>query len=94
MRPVETIPRVTKVEPLDGHRLRLAFKDGLRGDVDLSYLVGLGPIFEPLRDLEYFRRVRVDRAIGTIVWPNGADVAPETLHQHVRKNTSVSNVAP
>ena len=88
------LPRVTKVETLDGYKLRLAFKDDLVGDVDLSYLVGKGPIFEPLRDLEYFRRVRLDRTVGTIVWPNGADVAPETLYAHARKTTQLSDVAP
>jgi hypothetical protein len=72
----------TPTELSDGYKLRLAFKDDLVGDVDLSYLVGKGPIFEPLRDLEYFRRVRLDRTVGTIVWPNGADVAPETLYAH------------
>jgi hypothetical protein len=91
---VKPVPRVTKVEPLDGYRLRLTFKEGLIGNVDLSYLVGAGPIFEPLRDIDYFRRVRLDRVIGTIVWPNGADVAPETLYEHVRHDRSVSNSAP
>jgi hypothetical protein len=71
---------VTGAERLGGHLLRLSFEDGTVGDVDLGYLVGRGPIFEPLRDPEYFGRVTVDRELGTIVWPNGADVAPETLY--------------
>lgn len=77
---METIPRVAGVEVLDGCRLRLTFKDGMVGDADLGYLIGSGPVFEPLRDPAYFRRVRLDRTVGTIVWPNGADVAPETLY--------------
>jgi hypothetical protein len=70
---------VVRVEPLEAYRLRLTFSDGSSGEVDLSTRLW-GPVFEPLRDLAYFRRVRVDRAAGTIVWPNGADIAPETLH--------------
>jgi hypothetical protein len=77
MRP---IPRVTRVEILDGFRVRLTFKDGTVGAVDLADVVGKGPVFEPLRDRAYFRKLRVSRTLGTIVWPNGADVAPETLY--------------
>jgi hypothetical protein len=40
-----------------------------------------GPVFEPLkRDLELFRQVRLDNELGTIVWPNGADMDPDVLH--------------
>ncbi len=78
------LPEVTAVEALGGHRLRLSFADGVGGVVDLDYLLGRGPIFEPLRDPDYFAQVRVDSEGGTIVWPNGADVAPETLYAAVR----------
>ena len=70
---------VQAVEPLEGYRLRLRFSDGLTGDVDLTARLW-GPMFEALRDVAKFRRVRVSRDAGTIVWPNGADIAPETLH--------------
>ena len=40
-----------------------------------------GPVFEPVLDPAYFARVFVDHQLGTIVWPNGADFAPETLHE-------------
>jgi hypothetical protein len=91
---VNAVPRVTKVVLLDGYKLRLAFKDGFVGDVDLSYLVEAGPIFAPLRDVEFFRRVHVDRAVGTIVWPNGADVAPETLYEHARPHGVIPVESP
>jgi hypothetical protein len=76
-----TIPRVTNVEVISGYTVRLRFKDGTVGDVDLSYLLNYGPVFQPLRDRAFFDRVRIDRTIGTIVWPNGADIAPETLYE-------------
>lgn len=73
------MPRVTAVEPLDDHCLRLSFSDGAVCDVDLSGMLS-GELGEPLRDLAYFRRVRVDEEAGTIVWPNGLDPDPLVLH--------------
>ncbi len=61
----------------------LRFEDGTEGEVDLRSSLR-GPIFEPLRDVEYFKQVRVDPELGTIVWPNGADIAPETLYARLR----------
>jgi len=71
---------VTAVEVVSDHRLRLSFADGSTGEVDFSNRRWRG-IFEPLRDPAYFRQVVVDPELGTIVWPNGADVAPETLYE-------------
>jgi hypothetical protein len=71
--------RVIEVKVLDGYRLQLAFNDGTRRIVDLANELS-GPIFEPLQDLGLFRQVRLDAELGTIVWPNGADIAPEALH--------------
>ena len=61
-------------------RLRLAFNDGTRKTVDVSPLL-IGPVFEPLHDPAYFSRAELDRVCGTVVWPNGADFAPEALHE-------------
>jgi hypothetical protein len=82
---METMPdlvHVTAVEVTGDYRLRLAFEDGTEGEVDLSGRDWRG-IFEPLADPSYFRLVRLDAQLGTIVWPNGADIAPETLHAWV-----------
>lgn len=78
---------IVKVEHLGGYRLRIAFADGLLGEVDLaSKLAGsVGPMFEPLRDETFFAQVSVDPELGTIVWPNGADLAPDALHDQVAK---------
>jgi len=74
---------IRAVEHLGGHRLRLTFADGLIGEVDLSdRLAGpVGPVFEPLRQVAYFAQVTLDEELGTIVWPNGADLAPDVLHE-------------
>jgi len=71
--------RVTDVECLDGYRLRVSFSDGVVRNIDCSFLLR-GALGEQLRDLEYFRQVRVDHEARTIVWPNGLDPAPELLH--------------
>jgi hypothetical protein len=78
------LPEVVAVEAVGGYRLRLTFTDGTVGVVDLAYLLGRGPVFEPLHEAEYFAQVRVDPDGGTIVWPNGADVAPEPLYAAAR----------
>ncbi len=80
MHPVaRKLVHVTEVQVVGDHRLALAFDDGTRGEVDMSDDAWPG-VFEPLRDPEYFRQVVLDEELGTIVWPNGADIAPETLH--------------
>ena len=61
----------------------LRFNDGLAGEVDLRDELD-GPVFEPLRELEVFRSVRLHPELHTIFWPNGADLAPEFLHERVR----------
>jgi hypothetical protein len=71
--------RVTNVEPLDGYRLRVSFNDGVVREIDCSFLLR-GTLGKPLKDLTYFRQVRVDQESRTIVWPNGLDPAPELLH--------------
>jgi hypothetical protein len=70
---------VTHVEPLEQYRLRLRFDDGSQRVVDLSDVLW-GPMAEPLRDPDYFRRVRVDDELRTVVWPNGFDLDPDVLH--------------
>ena len=73
---------VTAVEIAGEHRLRLSFEDGAEGEIDLSAWAWDG-VFAPLRDPEFFEQVQLDGELGTIVWPNGADIAPETLHAWV-----------
>ncbi len=80
---------ILEAEPLDGTVVRVRFEDGTAADVDLSYLLDYGGVFEPLRDPEYFRQLRADRDAGTIVWPNDADIAPESLYAAAQKHMTV-----
>ena len=67
------------VRPLEGYRIWVEFEDGVKGEIDLRQRL-FGPVFEPLRDPELFRRVFIDE-YGAICWPNGADLAPDAVHQ-------------
>lgn len=70
---------VTAVEPLAEYTLRLTFDDGTERVVDLADELW-GPMGEPLREQTYFRQVRVDPELRTVVWPNGFDLDPDVLH--------------
>lgn len=74
------LPSVVGVAVLHPHVMRLLFDDGAVRDVQYVPEEGHGSLLEPLRDPEYFARVIVDPQAGTVVWPNGLDLAPEVLH--------------
>ncbi|HJU05029.1 MAG TPA: DUF2442 domain-containing protein [Nitrospiraceae bacterium] len=74
---------VTEAHYVAGYVVKLRFRDGTEGEIDLGPEL-IGPMFELLRDLEQFKRFRVDSEFHTLVWPNGADFAPEFLHDNVR----------
>lgn len=73
-------PRLTAARYVDAYRIELTFADGRRGVVDLAGELA-GEVFEPLRDVARFRAFRLDPELGTITWPNGADLAPEFLYE-------------
>ncbi|MBF0284954.1 MAG: DUF2442 domain-containing protein [Magnetococcales bacterium] len=72
---------ITQAEPLPQRRLSLIFDDGLRGEVFLDdVLQDYEGMFSPLMEEDYFRQVRVDPELGTVVWPNGVDLCPDVLY--------------
>lgn len=73
------MPEIREVHYRHHHVLELAFTDGLRGEVDLGALLE-GPMLAPLQDESLFAQAFVDAELGTVCWPNGADVAPEFLY--------------
>ena len=87
---MRSTPLLIDATPTSGFAVQLSFEDGTAGEVDLSYLTEYGGVFEPLRDPNYFRQLRVDREAGTIVWPNEADIAPETLYAHARRQAAAT----
>ena len=78
---MEPCVNVTDARVLDGYRLELTFSNGRKGAVDLKdRVVGRGEMYQPLEDPKYFRQVRVDAELGTLVWPNGVDICPDLLY--------------
>jgi Protein of unknown function (DUF2442) len=76
-------PDITGAAVVDHGVLKLTFADGLNGEVDVLDRMR-GPVFDAARTQEGFTRVAVDRETGTVVWPGGADLAPDTLYERVR----------
>ena len=78
---------VTEAKYLRGYVIWLRFNDGAEGEVDLEPELD-GEVFSPLKDLEQFKRFRVDPELDTVVWDNGADLAPEFLRAQIRFTTA------
>ena len=79
---IATIPRIAEMRHIEGFRLWLRFEDGRKGVVDLSDELW-GEVFEPLQDVRYFKKGRLNRELNTVCWENGADFAPEYLYESV-----------
>lgn len=86
-------PDITHVSALRHGVVELAFADGLRGEVEILPRMR-GPVFERAHTERGFAQVAVDRESGTIVWPGGADLAPDTLYERVRTGTWPEAAAP
>ena len=74
---------VTAFEIVGDYTLRIMFNDGTTQIVDLEPVL-VGEMLAPLRDPAFFRQVRLDPEIRTLVWPNGADFDPYVLHEWPR----------
>ena len=77
------IPKVVTVEYVRDYTLRLCFSDGTKAEIDLSSELH-GAVFEPLRKHDFFRKVAIHPDFHTLVWPNGADLAPEFVYEKTR----------
>ncbi|TAH34373.1 MAG: DUF2442 domain-containing protein [Planctomycetota bacterium] len=85
-------PKLQSAEYIRGYTIRLRFADGSTGDVDLQGELW-GEVFEPLKDVEVFRRFRLDTDLDTLTWPSGADLAPEFLYEKVASQQASSTDA-
>jgi Protein of unknown function (DUF2442) len=83
---MEFLPSVIEAEYRGGHLIKLTFNDGVEETIDFAQWLE-GPVFEPLKDVSYFERFFLEG--GTVTWPNGADIAPETLHETAKSLQAV-----
>ncbi len=74
---------IVAAQPLENYRLHLRFEDGMEGVGDLGRSLSFRGVFEPPRDSAFFAQVRVDSGLGTVTWPNGADLDPDVLYAEV-----------
>lgn len=71
---------VTNVQYIDDYQVKLTFSNSEKKIIDLEpYL--WGEAFEPLKNIDFFRKVQCSEELGTIFWPNGVDIAPESLYE-------------
>lgn len=85
------ILHITDAKHLHDYQIWLKFNDDVEGVVDLSKELW-GGMFEPLKDVSLFRQVKLDTELDTIVWPNGADLAPEFLHELLQQSQGTQHV--
>ncbi len=78
---MNSLPMVIRAEYRGEYRIHVTFQDAIENTIDFAPWLD-GPIFEPLKELSYFQRFFIDG--GTVAWPNGADIAPETLDERAR----------
>jgi len=74
---------IVEATPLEGYRVRLRFEDGVVGELDLATIIRFEGVFASLKDLARFRELSVHPELGTIFWPNGADLDPVVLYSRV-----------
>ncbi len=82
---------VVEIKYKKDYVFHIVFDDGMKGDVDFSSWLTKGPVFEPLQDVQLFKKALIEG--GTIAWPNGADIAPETLYELLHKKSLSSSPA-
>jgi hypothetical protein len=81
---VTNMQDIVEVKALGKYCVYLRFKDGVSGNLDLAPIIGkFTGVFRPLKDPSYFAKVAVSKDLGTIFWPNGADIDPLVLYSHV-----------
>jgi hypothetical protein len=86
MHEVPRLPRITAVDVIGDHALRLTFDDGIVGDVAFDDAEWPG-VLAPLRDSGFFAQVFID--FGTLAWPGELDLAPEPLYEAAKANPVV-----
>jgi len=85
---------IVEVKPLGDYRLYLRFEDGVAGELDFAGRLRFEGVFAPLRDPAVFAQVRIHPELGTVAWPNGADLDPDVLYAELSATTIAVPPAP
>lgn len=86
------VHRVVEIRHLGEFRIEVAFEDGTSQEIDFSPVLR-GEMYGPLRDPKLFEQVEIDPEVHTLVWPNGADFDPATLHDWPRQGPAMARLA-
>ena len=76
---------IVKVRVLGGYNVYLKYEDGVEGEIDLADIIKFDGVFEPLKEPERFRELYLNKELGTICWPCGADLDPDVLYARITK---------
>jgi len=76
---------VKNIQYLSDYKYWIEFDDGVKGEIDFTVYFNRGPVFEKLKDINYFKRAKIEG--GTICWPEGPDIAPESLYEKILEKT-------
>jgi hypothetical protein len=87
---MDVAPSLAEANPTEGCKIWLRFADGLAAEVDFSYLLEYDGVFLPLRQPEFFRRVKMDESNATIEWPGEVDICPDTLYRRTQEAAGVA----
>lgn len=85
-------PKVNKIQYKENFTYYIQFEDKLSGEVDFKTFLW-GKAFEELKEQSYFKKASIDDITGTISWPNGVDIAPETLYEKISSQKENFNQA-
>ena len=75
-------PKIKKISYKKDYIYSIEFENNKRGDINFKSFLW-GDAFKPLQDTQYFQKAFIDKTSGTITWPNGVDIAPETLYSKI-----------
>ena len=79
---------VTNATYIDEYKIRITFENGKEGIIDFQDYLKAGGVFNSLKDINYFKKFYINKDIGTICWPDGLDIAPESLYEKLTKSPS------
>jgi hypothetical protein len=63
-----------------GYKIKVTFEDGATGVVDFSKYLSKGGVFEKFKDMEFFKKFKINEELGVLTWGDEVDIAPETLY--------------